>query len=75
MHGNGNEYVPVQKRAGDQYQCNKRDKDSDYLQCIVSKLIIIMQNDIFSIILIHEDNKVYDGNEYPIIKHKHKHKK
>ena len=26
----GNEYVPVQKRAGDQYQCNERDKDSDY---------------------------------------------
>ena len=26
----GNGYVPVQKRAGDQYQCNERDKDSDY---------------------------------------------
>ena len=56
----GNEYVHVQKRAGDQYQCNKRDKGSDYLQCLVSKLIIIMQNDIFSIILIYEDNKIYD---------------
>ena len=33
----GNEYVPVQKRAGDQYQCNERDKDSDYLQCLVSQ--------------------------------------
>ena len=33
----GNEYVPVQKRAGDQYQCNEGDKDSDYLQCLVSK--------------------------------------
>ena len=52
----GNEYVPVQKRAGDQYKCNERDKGSDYLQCLVSKLIIIMQNDIFSIILIYEDN-------------------
>ena len=56
----GNEYVHVQKRAGDQYQCNKRDKGSDYLQCLVSKLIIIMQNYIFSIILIYEDNKIYD---------------
>ena len=37
-----NEYVPVQKRAGDQYKCNERDKGSDYLQCLVSKLIIIM---------------------------------
>ena len=33
----GNEYVPVRKRAGDQYQCNERDTDSDYLQCLVSK--------------------------------------
>ena len=33
----GNVYVPVQKRAGDQYQCNERDEDSDYLQCLVSK--------------------------------------
>ena len=33
----GNDYVPVQKRAGDQYQCNARDKDSDYLHCLVSK--------------------------------------
>ena len=56
----GNEYVPVQKRAGDQYQCNERDKYSNYLQCLVSKWIIIMQNDIFSIILKHKDNKVYD---------------
>ena len=28
----GKVYVHVPKRAGDQYQCNERDKDSDYLQ-------------------------------------------
>ena len=52
-------YVHVQKRAGDQYQCNERDKDSDYFHP-VAKRILIMQNDIFSIILIHEVNKIYD---------------
>ena len=47
-----NVYVHVPKRAGDQYQCNERDKYSDYLQCPVTKCIIILQNIIFSIILI-----------------------
>ena len=37
-----NVYVHVQKRAGDQYQCNERDKYSDYLQCPVTKCIIII---------------------------------
>ena len=44
VHLFGNVYVPVQKRAGDQYQCNETDEDSDYLQCLVSKWMIIMQN-------------------------------
>ena len=52
-----NVYVHVPKRAGDQYQCNERDKYSDYLQCPVTKCIIIMQNIIFSTILI---TKFYD---------------
>ena len=54
-----NVYVHVQKRAGDKYQCNERDKDSDYLHCPFTKWIIIMQNYIFIIILIHEVNQVY----------------
>ena len=29
-----------QKRPGDQYQCNERDKDSDYFQCPVAKRIL-----------------------------------
>ena len=33
----GNVYVPVQKRAGDQYQWNESEKDHDDLQCLVSK--------------------------------------
>ena len=56
----GNVYVHVQKRAGDQYQCNDRDKDSDYFLCPVAKRIIIIPNYIFSSILIHEDNTIYD---------------
>ena len=36
------------------------DKDSDYFKCPVAKLILIMQNDIFSIILIHEVDTIYD---------------
>ena len=56
----GNVYVHVPKRAGDQYQCNERDKDSDSFQCPVAKRILIMQNDIFSIILIPEVNTIYD---------------
>ena len=47
-----NVYVHVQKRAGDKYQCNERDKNSGYFQCPVAKRILTMQNDIFSIILI-----------------------
>ena len=56
----GNVYVHVQKRASDQYQCNERDKDSDNFQCPVAKRILIMQNDIFSIILKHEVYTIYD---------------
>ena len=50
----GNVHVHVQKRAGDQYQCNERENDSDSFQCPVTKLILIMQNYIFSIVLIQE---------------------
>ena len=47
-------YVNGQKRAGDIYQCNGTDKNSGYFQCSVAKLILIMQNYVFSIILIRE---------------------
>ena len=55
----GNVYVHVQKRAGDKYQCNKTDKNSGYFPCPATKLFLIMQNDVFNIILIREVNKVY----------------
>ena len=56
----GNVYVHVQKRAGDTYQCNETNKNSGYFQCPVAKLIRIIQNDVFSIILIREINKAYN---------------
>ena len=34
----GNVYVHVQKRAGDQYQCNETDKNSDYVSIFSSEM-------------------------------------
>ena len=56
----GNVYVHVQKRAGDKYQCDETDTHSGYFWCPVAKLILIMQNDVFSIIFLRRVNKVYD---------------
>ena len=56
----GNVYVHIQKRAGDKYQCNETDKNSGYFQWPATKLFLIMQNDVFNIILIRDVNKVYD---------------
>ena len=44
----------------DQYQCNERDKNWDYFQCPAANRILIMQNNILSIILIHEVIQIYD---------------
>ena len=56
----GNVYFHVPKRVGDTYQCNETDTNSGYFLCPVAQLIRIMQNHVFSIILIHEVNQVYN---------------
>ena len=55
-----NVYVHVQKTDCDKYQCNVMDKRSAYFQCPVTKRILIMQNDVFIIIMICEVNTVHD---------------
>ena len=60
----GNVHVDVQKRAGDtmSYQCNETHIVA--MSNVQQSLMVIMQNEVFSIILIREVNTVYNGIEF-----------